>query len=79
MESGLRFIDRKQEEHKEELGVYADTCHKLGEWCEEYAKQYHQEQVTLGLPSVMCSCKEKQRQNIIDIMKADEESGMYED
>jgi len=37
-ESGLRFIDRKQEEHKEEFGVYADTCDKLGEWCEEYAK-----------------------------------------
>lgn len=57
MESGLRFIDRKQEEHKKELGVYADTCHKLGEWCEEYAEKYHQEQVTLGLPSVMCQCK----------------------
>jgi hypothetical protein len=52
MESGLRFIDRKQEEHKKEFGVYADTCHKLGEWCEEYAKQYHEEQVKLGLPSV---------------------------
>lgn len=39
MESGLRFIDRKQEEHKREWGVYADTCYKLGEWCEEYAKQ----------------------------------------
>jgi hypothetical protein len=52
MESGLRFIDRKQEEHKKEFGVYADTCHKLGEWCEEYAKQYRKEQVTLGFPSV---------------------------
>ena len=41
IESGLRFIDRKQQYHKEEFGVYADTCDKLGEWCEEYAEMFY--------------------------------------
>lgn len=33
--------------------------------------------VTLGLPPFMCSCKEKQRQALIDMMQADEESGHH--
>jgi hypothetical protein len=35
------FLDKKQEEHLSEFGVYADTSSKLAEWIEEY----HQEEL----------------------------------
>ena len=59
---------------------YCDKCGRKSEITSSYCIQLiPAEQVKLGLSDVMCSCKEKQRQNIIDMMKADEESGMYED
>lgn len=30
------FLDKKQEEHFNKYGVYADTNGKLAEWMEEY-------------------------------------------
>ena len=30
------FLDKKQEEHFNKYGVYADTNSKLAEWMEEY-------------------------------------------
>jgi len=35
------FLDKKQEEHFTEFGVYADTNSKIAEWMEEY----HQEEL----------------------------------
>jgi hypothetical protein len=35
------FLDKKQEEHLTEFGVYADTNSKIAEWMEEY----HQEEL----------------------------------
>ena len=35
------FLDKKQEEHFNKYGVYADTNSKLAEWMEEY----HQEEL----------------------------------
>lgn len=35
------FLDKKQEEHFNKYGVYADTNSKLAEWIEEY----HQEEL----------------------------------
>jgi len=35
------FLDKKQEEHFTEFGVYADTDSKMAEWMEEY----HQEEL----------------------------------
>jgi|688.fasta_scaffold611303_4 hypothetical protein len=30
------FLDKKQEEHFKEFGVFADTNSKIAEWMEEY-------------------------------------------
>ena len=30
------FLDKKQEEHFNEFGVFADTNSKIAEWMEEY-------------------------------------------
>ena len=30
------FLDKKQEEHLTEFGVYADTSGNMAEWIEEY-------------------------------------------
>jgi len=32
------FIDKKQDEHFKQFGVYADTNFKTAKWLEEYAK-----------------------------------------
>lgn len=32
------FIDKKQDEHFKQFGVYADTNFKIAKWLEEYAK-----------------------------------------
>lgn len=37
--TALEFIQKKQKEHKETHGVYADVDTKIAEWCEEFAKQ----------------------------------------
>ena len=36
METPKQFIDRKQDEHHEKFGVYADTNGKIAEWIGEY-------------------------------------------
>lgn len=39
------FLDKKQNEHFDKHGIYADVNSKIAEWMQEYAEIYHKSEV----------------------------------